>query len=297
MAETRFSGKAWFLLLSMALLLSAVSGVAAEELDVFLLIEPDVKNAGQIAEQGGTPEFSPGQTIQIVIGKSGLRASRGTGAVRWFFKIYSATALLLVGDTHAYRETVTATEWNFAREISFTIPESFDPGPYRIEIYLEDMIGGTFYADTESFTIVRKESALEATGSESQPETEPAAISEYRLSIDSVDLEIVETSQTGSILTVSFLIVNNGNPVWIGILDAAFADGTGSYIKALKTGIIQADGWGGVDLGSGERKMVRISFDTGKRTIHRIQTLDLYLRGKERVSIEEIPVPWRSSSL
>ncbi len=79
--------------------------------------------------------------------------------------------------------------------------------------------------------------------------------------------------------------------------DAAFADGTGSYIKALKTGIIQADGWGGVDLGSGERKMVRISFDTGKRTIHRIQTLDLYLRGKERVSIEEIPVPWRSSSL
>ncbi len=201
----------------MALLLSAVSGVAAEELDVFLLIEPDVKNAGQIAEQGGTPEFSPGQTIQIVIGKSGLRASRGTGAVRWFFKIYSATALLLVGDTHAYREPVTATEWNFAREISFTIPESFDPGPYGIEIYLEDMIGGTFYADTESFTIVRKESALEATGSESQPETEPAAISEYRLSIDSVDLEIVETSQTGSILTVSFLIVNNGNPVWIGI--------------------------------------------------------------------------------
>jgi hypothetical protein len=85
----------------------------------------------------GNPEFSPWQTIQIVIGKSGLRASRGTGAVRWFFKIYSARPSSWLATPTPYRETVTATEWNFAREISFTIPESFDPGPYRIEIYLK----------------------------------------------------------------------------------------------------------------------------------------------------------------
>ncbi len=282
-------------LLAAAMLVSLPILSGAEELDLFTLIQPDLKG-GNTLETGETLiQFRPGQQIQILIEKAGLKSSRGVGAVRWFFKLYSSTALLLIGETSFYQETVTQPTWKFHREIPYFIPESFTAGTYRLEIYLEDMIGGTYYADSESFSLAepaRKETAA----AEATPAETPGANPGYRLSLDSVEIEVIETSQKDSTLTVSILFTNNGSQVWIGILDAAFANESGSYFKAVKTGIIQSDGWGGVDLASGEKKVVKIAFDTGRFIINRIRALDIYFRGKERGRMEEIPVPWSAGA-
>jgi hypothetical protein len=167
--------------------------------------------------------------------------------------LYSSTALLLIGETSFYQETVTQPTWKFHREIPYFIPESFTAGTYRLEIYLEDMIGGTYYADSESFTLAepaRKEiAAAEATPTEI-PEANQGVPAQHRLGRDRSG----RTSQKDSTLTVSILFTNNGSQVWIGILDAAFANESGSYFKAIKDGNHPIRRVGRVDLASGEKE-------------------------------------------
>jgi hypothetical protein len=120
---------------------------------------------------------------------------------------------------------------------------------------------------------------------ESQPETEPAG----DIRVQAVDRlggsEIVETSQTARFSR--FLPDRQQRkPGWIEY-SRRLRGRNGSYIKALKTGIIQADGWGGVDLAPGNGRWCG-SASIPETDHPQDPALDLYLRGKERVSIEEI---------
>ena len=276
--------------IALFLIFFSLSQINSEALDVF-----DLKPAGADAyNPAEVLKLTPGTPIVITIGKQNLPAARGVGVVRWFFKIYVNSLLGSITETAFFQERTAGDSWDFYREIPFQIPLPAEEGQYRIEIYLEDLIGGRFFADSRSFFVFYREKSDPERPLTEEPASEEESFYSFRM--DNIKVEVLETQRTGTRLEIVVLIGNNGPRTWVGIFDAAFGDTQGNYFRALKEGIIRADGFGGVDLTEGASREIRIYFDTKPFEPENIMFLEIFFRGKERGKIEQIPVPWKKQS-